>query len=183
MRYVRYANELKEGKFETLKKDAIEQEIAGADLIDLNVGVADVNRRELMKKATIELLKILNAPISFDSDDPEVIEAGLRFYPGKALLNSTTAKKESLRRTLPIARKYGASIIGLTITEEGIPETITERLKAAYRIIEEASSYGIPKEEVLMLVKRSYNATSKVPHYVNLRKFLHNAPVHPQYLY
>ncbi|MCD6362586.1 MAG: homocysteine S-methyltransferase family protein [Synergistetes bacterium] len=144
------ANELKEGKLETLKKDAIEQEIAGADLIDLNVGVADVNRRELMKKATIELLKILNAPISFDSDDPEVIEAGLRFYPGKALLNSTTAKKESLRRTLPIARKYGASIIGLTITEEGIPETITERLKAAYRIIEEASSYGIPKEEVII---------------------------------
>ena len=144
------ASELKEGKLETLKRDAIEQEIAGADLIDLNVGVPDIDRRELMRKATIELLKILNAPISFDSDDPEVIEAGLRLYPGKALINSTTAKKEALSKVLPLAKRYGASVIGLTITEKGIPETVKGRLDAAYKIVEEALNYGISKEEIII---------------------------------
>lgn len=144
------AEELKEGRLETLKRDAIEQELAGADLIDLNVGVPEVDRRSLMRKATMELLKVISSPLSFDSDDPEVIESGLRMYPGKPLINSTTAKKDSLNKMLPLAQRYGASIIGLTITEKGIPETVEERVRAAWRIIEEASSYGIPKEEVII---------------------------------
>ncbi|MBC7331889.1 MAG: homocysteine S-methyltransferase family protein [Synergistetes bacterium] len=144
------AKELKEGKLEILKRDAIEQELAGADLIDLNVGVPEVDRKFLMRKATIELLKIISSPLSFDSDDPEVLEAGLKIYPGKPLLNSTTAKKEALEKVLPLAKKYGASVIGLTITEKGIPETVEERIKAAYKIIESAASYGIPKEEVII---------------------------------
>lgn len=144
------AEELKQGKLETLKRDAIEQELAGADLIDLNVGVPEVDRRELMRRATLELLKVISSPISFDSDNPEVLEAGLKIYPGKPLLNSTTAKRETLERTLPLAKRYGAAIIGLTITEKGIPESVEERLDAAYRIIEAAQSYGIPKDEVII---------------------------------
>ncbi|MCS7232705.1 MAG: homocysteine S-methyltransferase family protein [Synergistetes bacterium] len=144
------AEELKQGKFETLKRDAIEQELAGADLIDLNVGVPETDRKALMRKATIELLKIISSPLSFDSDDPEVIEAGLKIYPGKPILNSTTAKKEALEKTLPLAQKYGAVIIGLTITEKGIPESVEERVKAAYKIIEAAQFYGIPPQEVII---------------------------------
>lgn len=144
------AEELKQGKLETLKREAIEQELAGADLIDLNVGVPEVDRKELMRRATLELLKVISSPISFDSDDPEVLEAGLKIYPGKPLLNSTTAKREALERTLPLAKRYGAAVIGLTITEKGIPESIEERLDAAYRIIETAQFYGIPKEEVII---------------------------------
>jgi len=144
------AKELKEGKFEMLKREAIEQELAGADLIDLNVGVPEIDRKGTMRKATLELLKVISAPISFDSDDPIVIESGLRIYPGKPLINSTTAKRRSLEGMLPLTKKYGASIIGLTMDEKGIPETAEERIDIAYKILEEASRYGIPKEDVII---------------------------------
>jgi len=99
------AKELKEGKFEMLKREAIEQELAGADLIDLNVGVPEIDRKGTMRKATLELLKVISAPISFDSDDPIVIESGLRILPRQATHKLNHSKEKILRGNVTVDKE------------------------------------------------------------------------------
>lgn len=121
-----------------------------ADLLDVNVSVADANDAENIKSAIHIIEKTSGKPLSIDSPSPSVLEAGLKTFCGRALLNSVNGKKESLEKVLPLAKKYGAAIIGLTLDGNGIPKTVKEKLAIAEKIITEALKVGIKREDIFI---------------------------------
>ena len=128
--------------------EAIDQVEAGADILDINIGLPKLNEEELMVKIIKKIQSVLNVPLQIDSKDIKAIESGLRVYNGKAIVNSVTGEDKSLDTILPIARKYGAAVIGLTMDEDGIPASAEDRLKIATKIIKRAKEFGIAKEDI-----------------------------------
>lgn len=141
---------LREGDTDYLLKEAVKQQDQGADVLDLNTGLPDINEAEVLRKSLIEIQGIVNLPIQIDSSDCNALEAGARVYNGKPLLNSVNGKAESLEKILPIARKYGACILGLTLDEDGIPDSAQKRFDIAKNIIHAAESLGIPRRNILI---------------------------------
>lgn len=141
---------LRQQDFGYLAGEAISQEKAGADVLDVNCGLPDIDEAETLKKAVEEVQAVTNLPLQIDSSDPTAIEKAVRIYNGKPLINSVNGKKESMDAIFPIAKKYGAAVIGLTLDESGIPETAEERLAIAEKIVKEAEGYGIPKEDIII---------------------------------
>ncbi len=129
---------------------ALEQISAGADILDVNVGLPEIDEKEMMIRVVKALQSITDLPLQIDSTKPEVIEAALRIYNGKAIVNSVNGEQESLNVILPIVRKYGASVVGLTLDKNGIPPTAEERYEIAEKIVREAEKYGIPREDVFI---------------------------------
>jgi 5-methyltetrahydrofolate--homocysteine methyltransferase len=129
---------------------ALEQIRAGADILDVNVGLPQIDEKEMMLKIMESLQSICDLPLQIDSGDPDVIEAALRRYNGKPIVNSVNGKEESLSAILPIVKKYGAAVIGLTLDENGIPEAAAERLKIARKIMNRAIEIGIKKEDIVI---------------------------------
>ncbi len=129
---------------------AVEQIDAGADILDVNVGLPGIDEKEMMVTVLKELQGITDVPLQIDSTIPEVAEAALRVYNGKPILNSVNGEEKSLNTILPLAKKYGACIIGLTLDEDGIPQTAEGRFKIAEKILQRALKYGIPKEDVII---------------------------------
>lgn len=129
---------------------AIEQQKAGADILDVNVGLPGVDEVELMTSAVSELCTVTDLPLQIDSSDPAAIEAALRIYPGKAIVNSVNGEEESLKKILPIVKKYGAAVVGLTLDKGGVPKTADERFAIAKRIYEHATTLGIKKESIFI---------------------------------
>ena len=129
---------------------AVEQIDAGADILDVNVGLPGIDEKEMMVTVLKELQGITDVPLQIDSTIPEVVEAALRIYNGKPILNSVNGEEKSLNTILPLAKKYGACIIGLTLDENGIPDTAEGRFKIAEKILQRALEYGIPKEDVII---------------------------------
>lgn len=129
-------------------KQAVEQLNAGADILDINVGIPDIDQKSAMMRVIKSVQSISNAPLQIDSNDPQVIEAALRIYNGKAIVNSVTGEEQSLSSILPIIKKYGAAVIGLTLDNNGIPDTAQGRYDIAQKILEVALQYGIPKEDI-----------------------------------
>lgn len=123
---------------------------AGADILDVNVGYPGVADVELLPKAVIELQNQFDIPLCLDSPNPLAIEAALRVAKGKCLINSVNAEEASLRSLLPVARQYGAAIIGLTLDDDGITHEPERRLKIAEKIIDRAVSAGIKQEDVII---------------------------------
>ncbi|MCT4620447.1 MAG: homocysteine S-methyltransferase family protein [Marinisporobacter sp.] len=141
---------LKENDLDYILAEAIKQKEAGADLLDINIGLPEINEVKIMTKIIREIQSIMDLPLQIDSSNPKVIEAGVRFYNGKPIINSVNGKKESMEAIFPIAKKYGACVIGLTLDENGIPHTAEERVKIAEKIIHTAKLYKIPKENILI---------------------------------
>ncbi len=141
---------LREGDMDYLLKEAVKQQDQNADILDLNTGLPDINEPEILKKSLIEIQGIVDLPIQIDSSNPEALEAAARIYNGKPILNSVNGKAESLEKVLPIAKKYGACVLGLTLDENGIPETAEERYKIAEKIVNEAEKIGIPRRNILI---------------------------------
>ena len=139
---------LLERNFEVVKAYAMEQAAAGADILDININALGVNEAELMPQVVRAIQSVVDLPLQLDSVDSKAIEAGLRACNGRAIVNSVTAAPESLHSILPLVKKYGAAVVGLTMNEEGVPETAQQRLELARRIAQTALSYGIPKREV-----------------------------------
>ncbi len=139
---------LRKGDIDYILSKGTEQASAGADILDVNVGLPEIDEKEMMIKVVKRLQGILELPLQLDSTDPEVLEAGLRVYNGKAIVNSVSGKEESLSAILPIVKKYGAVVVGLTLDENGIPESADERFAIAERIVTRALEYGIPKEDI-----------------------------------
>ncbi len=131
-------------------REAIKQQEQGAHVLDINMGLPDIDEVEMLKEAVIEVQGIVSLPLQIDSSNIEALEAAVRVYNGKPLINSVNGKKESLDAILPIAKKYGACVLGLTLDERGIPETAEERLEVARRIVQAALKIGIPKEDVFI---------------------------------
>lgn len=130
--------------------EAIDQTNAGSDMLDINVGLPEIDEAEMIKKVIREVQGVVNLPLQVDSSDIKAIEAGVRMYNGKPMINSVNGKKESMEQIFPIVKKYGALILGLALDESGIPETAEGRLEIARKIVSTAESYGIPKEDVLI---------------------------------
>lgn len=127
---------------------ALEQVEGGADILDVNVGLPGIDERDMMVRTVKSLQGITDLPLQIDSTKPEVIEAALRVYNGKPILNSVNGEDEILDRILPIVKKYGAAVIGLCLDKDGIPPKAEMRFEIAKKILDRALSYGIPREDV-----------------------------------
>ncbi len=130
--------------------EAIAQEEAGADILDVNAGLPELDEAETLVRLVGAIQAVSPLPLQIDSADPAAIEAACRVYAGKPIINSVSGKADSLAAVLPIAKKYGAAVVGLTLDEAGIPETAEGRLAIARRILDEALRHGIPREDVLI---------------------------------
>lgn len=131
-------------------KLAVDQANAGAQILDINCGVAGIDEAAAMEAVIHRVGEVSTLPLQIDSTKPEVIEKGLRTYCGRAIVNSVNGEEKSLDSILPIVKKYGAMVIGLTLDENGIPETAEEKVAIAKKIISRAEEYGIPKEDIVI---------------------------------
>lgn len=141
---------LREQDFGYVMNEAIRQSENGADVLDVNCGLPEVDEAALLKRAVEEVQSVVNLPLQIDSSDPNAIETAVRVYRGKPIINSVCGKAESMAKILPIAAKYGAAVVALTIDDSGIPDTAEERVKIAEKIVEEAEKYGIPKRDIIV---------------------------------
>ena len=146
----RFQQALRENDIDYIVTRGIEQQDAGADILDVNVGLPGIDEAEIMTRVVKALQAVVDLPLQIDSSDPAVIEAGLRVVNGKAVVNSVNGKAEVLEAILPICKKYGAAVVGLCMDGEGIPQTWRDRVRIAERIVEAATAVGIPKEDVLI---------------------------------
>jgi 5-methyltetrahydrofolate--homocysteine methyltransferase len=142
--------ELREGKTGIVQEFALEQQIKGAAILDVNMGLSGIDEKEMMLKTVRLLSRTSDLPLCIDSTIPEVVEAALRIYPGRALVNSISAEKERIDKTLPIAATYGAMFILLPLNDEGIPVTLEERKEIVEYILREGAKYGYRKEDVVV---------------------------------
>ncbi len=129
---------------------AISQSNEGAHILDVNVGLPEINEIEMMSKCIEKIQQVVDLPIQIDSTKPDVIESALRIYNGKALINSVNGDEESMNKIFPLAKKYGACVLGLTMDHNGIPSKAEDRVKIAEKIINKASEYGIQKKYILI---------------------------------
>lgn len=129
---------------------AIEQIRAGADILDVNVGLPEIDEKAMMIKAVKEIQSVTDAPLQIDSTIPEVLEAALRIYNGKPIVNSVNGEESSLETVLPLVKRYGAAVVGLTLDKNGIPPKAEQRFAIAEKILKRAMYYGIPKEDVFI---------------------------------
>ena len=139
---------LKAGDVDYMLGQALEQTEAGADILDVNVGLPEIDEAEMMVRTVKALQGVTEAPLQLDSTDPKVLEGALRVYCGKAIVNSVNGEEAVLDAILPLVKKYGAAVVGLTLDEGGIPKTVQARMDIAKRILDKALSYGIRKEDV-----------------------------------
>ncbi|MGN0513171.1 MAG: homocysteine S-methyltransferase family protein [Lachnospiraceae bacterium] len=129
---------------------ALEQVNGGADILDVNVGLPGIDEKQMMIETVKALQGVVDVPLQIDSTIPEVIEAGLRVYNGKAIVNSVNGEEKSLSTVLPLVKKYGACVVGLTLDERGISKSADVRFEIAKKIMERAIEYGIPKENIFI---------------------------------
>jgi 5-methyltetrahydrofolate--homocysteine methyltransferase len=145
-----FAAELAAGKVSYIRREAMEQTDAGANLLDINVGMPGIDEPAAMERAVFCVTGAVTTPLALDSSNPEALERGLKAVDGKVLVNSVSGEEKSLGRILPLVRKYGAAVIGLTLDEKGIPETGEERAAVAGKILAAAEQAGIPKENLII---------------------------------
>ena len=144
------AAEIKDGSLLSVKKEAVNQVKAGAQLLDVNMGVGGIDQAAAMRRAIREISQITDAPLVIDTSDAKALEAGLRAYPGRALINSVSAEDNRIKEFLPLAKRYGAAILCLPIGEEGVPKTAEARFAATKYIINEAAKYGLTDGDFLL---------------------------------
>lgn len=141
---------LRSGNHDHVVAEAIAQERAGAQILDVNAGLPEIDERAVMCRLVEELLGVTTLPLQIDASDPAVIEAAVRGYPGKPLVNSVSGKEESLAAVVPIAARYGCALVGLTLDESGIPATARGRLAVARKIVAATDAAGIPRSDVVI---------------------------------
>ena len=142
------AQDIKEGSMQMVVEEARKQREAGAPILDVNMGVPGIDEAAAMKKAVIQVQAAVDAPLSIDSVNLEAVENGLKYFVGRALINSTTGEEKQLSLVLPLAKKYGAAVLGLCLDENGIPDTAQGRLEIARRIYNRALEYGLRDEDI-----------------------------------
>ena len=130
-------------------REGVTQADAGADVLDVNVGLPEIDEPQMMENAVLGLQSILNTPLQIDTSDTVAMEKALRIYNGKAMVNSVNGKEKVMEEVFPLVKKYGGMLVCLTLDENGIPETVQGRMDIAKRIIEKAEEYGITKENLV----------------------------------
>ncbi|MEG0590974.1 MAG: homocysteine S-methyltransferase family protein [Lachnospiraceae bacterium] len=141
---------LKEHNLDYILKEAITQQEKGAHILDVNVGLPDIDEVAMMKEVVRELQSVTNLPLQIDTVNMTAMEEAMRIYNGKPMVNSVSGKKESMDAVFPLIQKYGGVVIGLTLDESGIPDTVKGRVAIAGKIIKEAESYGIHKKDIVI---------------------------------
>ncbi|ABR49501.1 homocysteine S-methyltransferase [Alkaliphilus metalliredigens QYMF] len=141
---------LRNNQLEVLVAEAIDQSNAGAQVLDVNVGLPEIDEVAVLKEVIMGIQEVVDTPLQIDSVNVEAMEAAARIYNGKPIINSVNGKEAVMAAVFPIAKKYGATLIGLTLDDKGIPETAEERIQIAKTIMERAKAYGIPKEDLII---------------------------------
>lgn len=146
----KFKQALKDHDLEYILREGIAQQDNGAHILDVNVGLPDIDEIAMMKETVQALQSVVNLPLQIDTVDAAAMEAALRIYNGKAMVNSVSGKQESMDKVFPLIRKYGGVVIGLTLDEAGIPGDAEGRVRIAERIISEAAKYGIKKKDIVI---------------------------------
>ena len=141
---------LEAGDLDVVRKEALAQIEAGADVLDVNAATANTDEVTLLPKVVQVVMDTVDVPLCLDSSRPEALEAALKLYKGKPLVNSVTGQEESLREILPLVREYKAAVIGMTVDDEGIPDEVERRVAIAHKIVERAEKSGIAREDVII---------------------------------
>ena len=144
------AQELRDGSFIRVKRDALDQVEAGADILDVNMGVAGMDQTPLMEKAIFELSMLVETPLSIDTLDPAAMEVALKNYPGRALINSVNGEEESITHVMPLAKRYGAALLCLPLSSGDLPEKAEDRVALAESIVNRAYNYGLQPHDLLL---------------------------------
>ncbi len=146
----KFQQALREQNIDYILNEAFSQQEAGAHILDVNVGLPEIDECATMEKAVKAISAAVNLPLQIDSSDPATVERALRIYNGKPMINSVNGKKEIMKEIFPIVQKYGGVLVGLCLDENGIPPTAEERVKIAENIADEAAKYGIKKKNLVM---------------------------------
>ena len=144
------AAEIRSGSLLGVKRDALNQIKSGANVLDVNMGVGGIDQAQMMAQAVREVSQIVDAPLAIDTSDVQALEAGLKNFPGRALINSVSAEPERLEKFLPLAKKYGAAILILPLTSSGVPKTAKERVDVAKTIIDAAKAHRLNDGDFLL---------------------------------
>ena len=144
----RFQQALRDHDLSYILEKGMEQQDAGAEILDVNVGLPGIDETDMMTQVVKSLQSVVDLPLQIDSSDPAAIEAGLRAVNGKPIVNSVNGNQEVLENILPLCKKYGAAVVGLCMDHNGIPQTAEGRIEIAERILNAALSYGIPKEDI-----------------------------------
>lgn len=145
----RFKEALRSQDIDYILKEGLDQQASGAHILDVNVGLPGIDEPKMLRRAVTELQAVTDLPLQIDTSDPVAMEAALRAYDGKAMINSVNGKKESMEAVFPLVRKYGGLVVALTLDENGIPPTAEGRLEVARRILSAASEYGIDKKDLI----------------------------------
>jgi 5-methyltetrahydrofolate--homocysteine methyltransferase len=141
---------LKAGNLEIVRREALAQAQAGADILDVSVGTFGVDEVTLLPRAVQTVIDTVDIPLCLDSAVPEALEAALKVYKGKPLINSVTGEEHSLAKVLPLVKEYGAAVIGLVQDEKGIPKDLERRVAVAHKVVERAEAAGIAREDIII---------------------------------
>lgn len=145
----RFKEALKNNDIDYILKEGIAQQEKGVHILDVNVGLPEIDEVSMLKTAVAELQAVVDLPLQIDTSDSAAMEAALRCYNGKAMINSVNGKKESIDAVFPLVRKYGGVVVALTLDEDGIPDSAEGRFAIAERIVEEAAKWGIEKKDII----------------------------------
>ena len=146
----RFKQALQEHDIDYILKEGITQQEKGAHILDVNVGLPDIDEIQMMEEVVTKLQSVTNLPLQIDTVDVRAMEAAMRIYNGKPMINSVNGKQESMDAVFPLVQKYGGVVVALTLDESGIPQTAKGRLEIAGKIIEEAKKYGIDKKDIIV---------------------------------
>lgn len=146
----KFKQALRDRNMEYILEMGVKQSDAGAQILDVNVGLPEINEPELMKETVYQLQSILDAPLQIDTTNMEAMEQALRIYNGKPMINSVNGKQEIMKQVFPLAKKYGGVVVGLALDEDGIPDTVEGRLAIAEKIYKTGESYGIARKDIVI---------------------------------
>lgn len=146
----RFKQALRDNDTDYILTEGLKQEEAGADILDVNVGLPEIDEPSMMENIVFKLQSVTTLPLQIDTTDIEALERGMRIYNGKPMINSVNGKREVIEAVMPLVAKYGGVLVGLPIDEAGIPETADGRIAVAKKIYEAADEYGIPRDDIVI---------------------------------
>lgn len=146
----KFKQALRDHNLQYILNEGVAQQDHGAHVLDVNVGLPEIDEPAMMEEVVRELQSVIELPLQLDTSDPEAMERGLRVYNGKPLVNSVNGKEESMRTVFPLVKKYGGVVVALTLDESGIPDTAEERIRIAKKIYATAEEYGIAPEDIII---------------------------------
>ena len=141
---------LRENNIEYILGEGMAQEDSGAHILDVNVGLPEIDEPVMMERVVTRLQSVIALPLQIDTSDTTAMERGTRLYNGKPMINSVSGKMESMEAVFPLVRKYGGVVVGLALDENGIPSTAEGRIRIAKKIYDTAEKYGIPHEDIVI---------------------------------